>query len=288
MYLMINWLNSIFISISRWNDKHIDGYNKENETIRAKIAKRSAELYLLQTSSIDERKRRRTPRKDDADDECTRMKPKSTTATVKNDDCLPILSTTSASTSHRMQYRVTTFSHFLFFVDSSNHALRKEESTTKPNDIGTVSTVDEDVLRSVSTQLKSERAKRCPGPQLTFTMTRLSGGRLMPDNIRDLLVYSLIGYSSCKPIWCNYRPWKATSQAVLIRVNSTDEIMEVCLFIVCLTYTIIISFRTKTIVQHASSINFSIANGYYSIRWMQIVTISGRHLHTFQFHRQMH
>jgi hypothetical protein len=134
---------------------------------------------------------------------------------------------TSSSSTRRQSRKADT--------DEKDNKMNKCKSTVVHNDnilpsqsatCSTSNSTDE-VLRVVSAQLKSERAKRCPGPNLQFTINRLNGGRLMPENIRDLLVYSLIGYSSCKPIWCNYRTWKATSQAILIRVNSNDALMEV-------------------------------------------------------------
>ncbi|VDP19439.1 unnamed protein product [Heligmosomoides polygyrus] len=75
----------------------------------------------------------------------------------------------------------------------------------------------------ISRKLAAARNLRQPGPQLTLTLERLCGVYMSNPEIRDLVQYSVIGSVVNKPKWAHFRPWKSTSQTVLLRVNENND-----------------------------------------------------------------
>ena len=91
-------------------------------------------------------------------------------------------------------------------------------------------------IAAINKKLTQARDKKQPGPMLNLTLERLGGSYLSHQGenfglplfifileIRDLVQYSVIGPVVNKPKWAFFRPWKATSQTVLLRVNCPNE-----------------------------------------------------------------
>ncbi|KAJ1349998.1 hypothetical protein KIN20_005694 [Parelaphostrongylus tenuis] len=57
-------------------------------------------------------------------------------------------------------------------------------------------------------------------------MERLGGVLISHKELRELVQYTVIGPVVCKPKWAHFRPWKSTSQTVVIRVDLPDEYLE--------------------------------------------------------------
>uniref|UniRef100_A0A1I7XIG2 Exonuclease domain-containing protein n=1 Tax=Heterorhabditis bacteriophora TaxID=37862 RepID=A0A1I7XIG2_HETBA len=82
---------------------------------------------------------------------------------------------------------------------------------------------ERDGSMKISRKLAIARRQRLPGPQLTLTLDRLGGVYMSHPEIRDLVQFSVIGPVVAKPKWVHFRPWKSTSQTILIRVNCPNN-----------------------------------------------------------------
>ncbi|XGW05976.1 hypothetical protein V3C99_016376 [Haemonchus contortus] len=80
-----------------------------------------------------------------------------------------------------------------------------------------------DSSMKISRKLAAARYQRQPGPQLTLTLERLGGVYMSSPEIRELVQYSVIGPIVNKPKWAHFRPWKSTSQTILIRINCPND-----------------------------------------------------------------
>uniref|UniRef100_A0A158P754 Exonuclease domain-containing protein n=1 Tax=Angiostrongylus cantonensis TaxID=6313 RepID=A0A158P754_ANGCA len=86
-----------------------------------------------------------------------------------------------------------------------------------------VQAIEEAELATSSRKLASARYQRQPGPQLTLTLERLGGVLISHAEVRELVQYTVIGPLVGKPKWAHFRPWKSTSQTVVIRVDIPNE-----------------------------------------------------------------
>ncbi|KHJ88199.1 hypothetical protein OESDEN_12010 [Oesophagostomum dentatum] len=80
-----------------------------------------------------------------------------------------------------------------------------------------------DSSMKISRKLAAARYQRQPGPQLSLTLERLGGVYMSHAEVRELIQYSVIGPVVNKPRWAHFRPWKSTSQTILIRVNCPND-----------------------------------------------------------------
>ncbi|KIH54746.1 hypothetical protein ANCDUO_15107 [Ancylostoma duodenale] len=75
----------------------------------------------------------------------------------------------------------------------------------------------------ISRKLAAARNQRQPGPQLSLNLERLGGVYMSNAEIRELVQYSVIGPVVNKPKWAHFRPWKSTSQTIVIRINCPND-----------------------------------------------------------------
>ncbi|KAK6757319.1 hypothetical protein RB195_015255 [Necator americanus] len=83
-----------------------------------------------------------------------------------------------------------------------------------------------DSSMKISRKLAAARYQRQPGPQLSLNLERLGGAYMSNAEVRELIQYSVIGPVVNKPKWAHFRPWKSTSQTILIRINCPDDYIE--------------------------------------------------------------
>uniref|UniRef100_A0A914V520 Uncharacterized protein n=1 Tax=Plectus sambesii TaxID=2011161 RepID=A0A914V520_9BILA len=153
----------------------------------------SAELRLLHSSTTVEVKRRKSP--NNAEDESSSLERNRNEATEVGE---------SAETDGEI------------FTDRVEEI---EKSTDLIEDWGAAN------YQKVARSLQKVRQERQPGSELRLTLDKLRGNLLSSSDLRDLLLYSLVGGTgSSKPKWCHFRPWKRTSQTILIRVNCGDSL----------------------------------------------------------------
>lgn len=80
--------------------------------------------------------------------------------------------------------------------------------------------------QTVARTLHKVKKEREPGAELRLTLDKLHGNLLSASDLRDLLLYSLVGGTgSSKPNWCYFRPWKRTTQSVLVRVDCGEDLV---------------------------------------------------------------
>ncbi|GMT10645.1 hypothetical protein PFISCL1PPCAC_1942 [Pristionchus fissidentatus] len=85
---------------------------------------------------------------------------------------------------------------------------------------------EKDMGQMVSRKLAASRKERQIGPEIFLTLNRLGGFMVSHQEIADVVHYSVIGSAVRKPRWCNVRPWKGTSQTILMRVNCPSRFIE--------------------------------------------------------------
>ncbi|EYC18695.1 hypothetical protein Y032_0026g1314 [Ancylostoma ceylanicum] len=109
-------------------------------------------------------------------------------------------------------------------IDMAESAMiaRSSSSSTLQEDSPTSSACVDSSMK-ISRKLAAARSQRQPGPQLSLNLERLGGVYMSNAEIRELVQYSVIGPVVNKPKWAHFRPWKSTSQTIVIRINCPND-----------------------------------------------------------------
>ncbi|WKY12943.1 hypothetical protein Q1695_004061 [Nippostrongylus brasiliensis] len=105
-------------------------------------------------------------------------------------------------------------------------AIEEAESRSSANAVGETSSSCDNYVDSsmkLSRKLAAARSQRQPGPQLTLTLERLGGVYMSNPEVGELVQYSVIGPVVNKPKWAHFRPWKSTSQTILLRLDVPND-----------------------------------------------------------------
>ncbi|KAK5984126.1 Exonuclease [Trichostrongylus colubriformis] len=135
-------------------------------------------------------------------------------------------------------------------IEEAETAAAARNSASCSDSTGSHADAVTDSSMKISRKLAAARYQRQPGPQLTLTLERLGGVYLSNPEVRELVQYSVIGPIVNKPKWAHFRPWKSTSQTIVIRVNCPNDYIDDNEF----SFTFVDSFFDKSWIRMDSAV----------------------------------